>query len=264
MTRSVFTVPRMDCPSEERLVRMALDGQATVDDLRFDLAARTVTVMHRGDASPILEKLEPLGLGAALASSETVAGSEVAGPSADAVEARTLRVVLAINAAMFVVEAVVGWLAESAGLLADSLDMLADATVYALGLYAVGQHAATKLRAAHVSGALQAALALGVLVDVIRRLVSGSAPEPPAMISVSAVALTANVACLLLLSRHRHGGTHMRASWIFSTNDVIANLGVMIAGGLVAWTGSHVPDLAIGAGVALLVLTGAVRILRLR
>jgi Co/Zn/Cd efflux system component len=81
---------------------------------------------------------------------------------------------------------------------------------------------------------------------------------------VSLLALAANVSCLLLLARHRHGGAHMKASWIFSTNDVLANLGVVSAGVLVAWTGSRVPDLAIGAAVALLVLSGALRILRLR
>jgi Co/Zn/Cd efflux system component len=103
-----------------------------------------------------------------------------------------------------------------------------------------------------------------VFADVARRLVGGSAPEPPAMIGVSAMALAANVACLLLVARHRHGGAHMKASWIFSTNDVLANLGVVAAGALVAWTGSRLPDLVVGTAVALLVLAGATRILRLR
>jgi Co/Zn/Cd efflux system component len=84
------------------------------------------------------------------------------------------------------------------------------------------------------------------------------------MIGISALALAGNVACLLLLTRHRHGGAHMRASWIFSTNDVLANLGVIVAGALVAATGSRVPDLVVGTAVAALVLLGAVRILRLR
>ncbi len=124
--------------------------------------------------------------------------------------------------------------------------------------------ATTKLRAAHLSGVLQALLALGVLADVLRRLVTGSAPEAPAMVGISALALAANVSCLLLIAKHRHGGAHMKASWIFSTNDVLANLGVMAAGALVAWTGSRIPDLVIGTGVGLLVLRGAIRILRIR
>jgi Co/Zn/Cd efflux system component len=254
----------MDCPSEERMVRMALDGMAEIADLRFDLQARTLTVIHAGDPAPVLAKLEPLGFGAAVASTEAAGAVEGARPADDAAEASALRVLLAINAAMFLVEVVAGWLAQSTGLIADSLDMLADAMVYGLSLYAVGKAAAAKLRAAHLSGLLQAALAAGVLVDVARRAVTGSAPEPPAMIGVSLLALAANVGCLLLIARHRHGGAHMKASWIFSTNDVLANLGVIVAGALVAWTGSRVPDLAIGTVVGLLVLAGAVRILRLR
>jgi Co/Zn/Cd efflux system component len=83
------------------------------------------------------------------------------------------------------------------------------------------------------------------------------------MIGVSALALAANVACLLLISQHRHAGVHMTASYIFSANDVIANLGVIAAGLLVSWTGSPWPDWIIGAFIGLVVLIGAVRILRL-
>jgi len=180
------------------------------------------------------------------------------------VEASTLRVLLAINAAMFAVEVVAGWLAQSTGLLADSLDMFADAAVYGLALYAVGRPASLKLRAAHTSGWLQLALALGAFAEVARRGIVGSQPEPPTMIGVSLVALAANVTCLVLIHRHRHRGAHMQASYIFSANDVLANLGVIAAGALVAWTASAVPDLVIGTAIAALVLRGAIRILRLR
>lgn len=178
-------------------------------------------------------------------------------------EANTLRWLLGINALMFVVEIVTGWLAQSTGLIADSLDMLADAAVYGLALYAVG-HAGRQLGAARLSGWLQMLLALGVLSEVMRRWLFGSAPEPLPMMGIALLALVANVACLALLARHRDGGAHMRASWIFSTNDVLANLGVILAGALVAWTGSNLPDLLIGLLIALLVLNGARRILQLR
>jgi Co/Zn/Cd efflux system component len=175
-----------------------------------------------------------------------------------------LRTLLAINASMFVVELLAGWLAESTGLLADSLDMLADAAVYGLALAAAGREPARQLRAAHVSGWLQLVLALGALQEVLRRAVFGSAPEPPVMIGISALALVANATCLALVARHRHAGAHMKASFIFSSNDVLANLGVIAAGALVSWTGSRVPDLAIGGAIAAVVLLGALRILRLR
>lgn len=178
-------------------------------------------------------------------------------------EARTLRWLLAINAVMFVVELGAGWLAQSTGLIADSLDMFADAVVYGLALYAVG-HAGRQLGVARLAGWVELLLALGALAEVLRRWLTGSAPEPLPMMGFALLALAANVACMALLAQHRDGGAHMRASWIFSTNDVLANLGVILAGALVAWTGSNLPDLVIGTLIGLLVLNGARRILMLR
>ncbi len=175
-------------------------------------------------------------------------------------EARVLRALLAINGLMFLVEATAGWFGESTGLMADSLDMLADAGVYGLSLYAVGRAGSTKTRAAFASGLFQMLLAIGVLGDVTRRFFLGSEPWSALMMGVSPVALAANVTCLALLAKHRHGEVHMRASWIFSTNDVIANLGVLVAGVLVATLDSRLPDLVIGVMIAAVVLRGGVRI----
>jgi Co/Zn/Cd efflux system component len=177
-------------------------------------------------------------------------------------ERRTLWVLLAINGAMFLAEAVIGWLAESTGLLADSLDMLADAMVYSTALYAVGSSIALKRRAASISGWIQIALGLGVIIEVIRRLVTGSEPISVLMIVTGIIAFGANVTCLILLAKHRSGEVHMRASWIFSTNDVIANAGVVLSGLLVMWSGSRVPDLVIGAIVSVVVIRGGRLILQ--
>ena len=177
-------------------------------------------------------------------------------------EAKVLWQLLAINAVMFLIEFVIGWLAQSTGLIADSLDMLADAGVYSIGLYAVGRSLRAKTHAATISGVFQLALAILVVVDVLRRYVVGSEPLGMLMIGVALVALLANLACLALLAKHRNGEVHMRASWIFSTNDVLANLGVILAGVLVYATGSRTPDLLIGLIIALLVGRGGVQILR--
>jgi Co/Zn/Cd efflux system component len=150
------------------------------------------------------------------------------------------------------------------GLMADALDMFADAAVYGLSLYAVGRAAAMKVRAAHVAGWLQLVLAAGVLAEAIRRFAGGSEPVSGLMMGMGLLALAANVYCLVLVARQRDAGAHMKASYIFSANDVIANAGVILAGLLVAVTGSRYPDLAIGLIVALFVLNGARRILRLR
>ena len=176
-------------------------------------------------------------------------------------QSRVLIVLLAINAAMFVVEVVAGILAESTGLIADSMDMLADAVVYGIGLYAVGRAVSAKIRAARVSGYFQMALALIVVLDVSRRAIFGSEPEPAYMVLVGLIALAANVVCLGLIARHRDGGVHMRASWIFSKNDVIANVGVVVSGGIVYLTGTRWPDLVVGVAIAYIVFRGALAII---
>ena len=265
---SVYAVPKMDCPSEERMIRLALNGFDEIRQLSFDLSNRQLEIIHEGAAEPITSKLATLGLGASLqktqaADPEAIKASENSAAS-DAQESSTLRVLLGINAFMFVVEMSAGLIAQSTGLIADSLDMFADALVYALALFAVGHGVKKQVRAAHMAGVLQLILALGVLIEVGRRFIFGSEPESLVMMAVAVVALIANVGCLLLISKHREGGAHMKASWIFSANDVVINMGVIAAGGLVAWTGSSYPDLIIGTVVGLIVLNGARRILALK
>ena len=173
-----------------------------------------------------------------------------------------LLILFAINGVMFVVEGVAGLAADSMGLVADGLDMGADAAVYLLALLAIGAPAARKLSAARFAGRVQLTLAILAMLEVGRRVVLGSAPEPIPMIGISAVALAVNVVCLAMLRRHREGEVHLRAAWIFSATDVQANLGVLAAGLLVQVTGSRLPDLAIGAVVCWLVLRGAIQIRR--
>lgn len=180
----------------------------------------------------------------------------------DREQSRVLVILLAINAVMFVVELVFGVLSQSTALIADSLDMLADATVYAIGLYAVGKAAIKKVNAAHLSGIFQMLLGVSVLIDVLRRWFYGSEPESFLMLVVGAVALVANIICVILISKHREGEVHMRASWIFSKNDVIANIGIIIAGALVYFMDSRYPDLIIGLLITLLVLRGGVLIVK--
>lgn len=180
----------------------------------------------------------------------------------DKSESRVLIALLVINGIMFIIELGIGWWAQSTALIADAMDMLADAMVYSVGLYAVGKAVTAKVHAATLSGWLQAGMGLLVLFDVVRRFIFGSDPVSSLMIGMGLVALIANVVCLLLISKHRKGEVHMRASWIFSKNDVIANLGVILAGVLVGWTGSRVPDLIIGFVVALIVFRGGILILQ--
>lgn len=260
--RSTFRVPGMDCPSEEVQIRAALGGLA--QGLRFDLPGRTLVVDHAVPVGVVLGRLQKLGMGAELVDSGPATAPMPAAPASDpAAERRSLWWLLAINGVMFVVEVVAGWWADSSGLLADGLDMFADAAVYGTALYAVGRGAGMQRQAARLAGWLQVVLALGLFAQVTEHILHGAAPLAGAMMGVSVLALAANVACLLRVARHRDGGAHMKASYIFSANDVLANLGVIVAGLLVAWTGAQWPDWLIGSLIGAMVLAGAGRILRL-
>ncbi|QKG55041.1 cation transporter [Hymenobacter sp. BRD67] len=177
---------------------------------------------------------------------------------------RLLWTVLGINAGFFVLELGMGWLARSLGLVADSLDMLADALVYALALYAVGQAARTQRRVAQAAGYLQAALALGGIGETVRRFMAPApSPNVALMVGIACLALLGNWATLRLLQRASTEQVHIQASQIFTSNDVLVNLGVMGAAGLVQLTHSPWPDLLIGLLVFALVGRGAGQILAL-
>ncbi|HAE87367.1 TPA: cation transporter [Candidatus Marinimicrobia bacterium] len=178
---------------------------------------------------------------------------------------RILRIVLGINGSFFLIEMITGLLSGSMGLVADSLDMLADAFVYGISLYAVGGTLVRKKKISNMAGYFQLLLALAGFGEVLRRfLLVETIPDFTTMIVVSFFALIANVICLILL--HQSKGKdemHMRASMIFTSNDVIINGSVILAGVLVAWLQSNIPDLIIGTLVFLLVIRGAVKILKL-
>jgi Co/Zn/Cd efflux system component/copper chaperone CopZ len=264
MRKTISRVPKMDCAADERLVRMALEGRPGIRRVDVDLSTREVSVVHDIDPQEVDLILQGLNLGSGRSTTTEASELDEAPPPSGADEARTLKIVMAINAGMFAAEAVGAILADSSALLADSLDMFADAAEYGIALFGVHRARTTQLKAARLSGVFQVVLAVGALGEVVRRVVFGSEPETTLMVVVALAAFTANVTSMWLLARHRHGGAHMKASWIFTTNDVIANLGVMVAAGLVRLSGTNVPDLVVATVIALVVLNGAIRILRLK
>ncbi len=268
----VYDVPKMDCPSEVAMIQMAFSS-AKIPLLVLDCNTinRRIEIYHQFDTERITRVLDSLRLDARLIAHKTLDSGQLSSVSVstdkdnrDTREAQILKWLLAINALMFVLEIVVGFYAQSTGLIADALDMFADAAVYGLALFAVGKSSALKLKAAHLSGYLQLILAMSVLFEVIRRLIYGSEPVSLLMMAMGFLALLANVSCMLLIYKKRDNGAHLRATWIFSANDVIANIGIILAGLMVMYSGSALPDLLIGSIVSILVLSGAIRILSLK
>ena len=177
-------------------------------------------------------------------------------------ERRVLRIALVLNAAMAVVGGLAGWIAQSTGLLADALDMLSDATPYAITLFAIGRSALFKVRAATLSGGILLVLGGGVLFEVGRRLIYGAEPLSEWMIGTALLSLVVNLTVLRLLAPMKAGEVHLRATWLFTRADVVANLGVILAGLLVFWLGVPYPDFVIGTLIGLYVIKEAIEILR--
>jgi len=224
MNKSVFRITKMDCPSEEQLIRMKLAGESVIEQLQFDIPNRQLTVFHTGTIAPIATKLDELHLDTTLLTTQDAVLIELAEEAPS--DRRLLVTVLLINAFFFLLEIATGLIARSMGLLADALDMLADALVYGLALYAVGRAVTTQKRIARLSGYFQLALAVGGLLEVLRRFSSSEAePNFGLMMGISLLALLGNSACLYLLNRSRSQQAHMQASQIFTSNDVIATVG---------------------------------------
>ncbi|MFO0554497.1 MAG: cation transporter [Polyangiaceae bacterium] len=177
-------------------------------------------------------------------------------------QTRVLYVVLCLNLSMFVVEATAGLLARSSALSGDSLDMLGDALAYGATLFVLRRAAAWKARATLLKGTLMALTAVGVFAGAMMRLVNGELPSPAAMGGVGLLALAVNAACLGLLMRYRTQDSNMASAWACSRNDIVANLSVIAAGGVVALTHSRWPDFIVGVGITLLFASSALAALR--
>jgi Co/Zn/Cd efflux system component len=260
--KTIFEFTKMDCPSEENLIRIKLDGISSIVNLDFDIPNRKLTVFHNGEIDQIEKSVIELNLGGKKISTEQTKQTEF---EENNNQKKLLWSVLLINFAFFIIEMTTGIISKSIGLVADSLDMLADSFVYGISLFAVGGTLIKKKRIAKLAGYFQIILAVIGFAEVLRRFFGDEKlPNFSTMIIISLFALIANGVCLYILQKSKSKEeAHMKASMIFTSNDVIINLGIIIAGILVNWLSSNKPDLIIGTIVFVLVIQGAFRILKL-
>jgi len=262
MNKTLFEISKMDCPSEETMIRTRLSGNSSIRSLEFDLENRQLAIFHEGESTEIESAIAELSLGDRKLSTERTGRVDFV---EEKNQRRVLWSVLLLNFTFFAVEMTSGLFSGSMGLVADSLDMLADSFVYGLSLLAVGGTLLWKKRVASTAGFFQMLLALIGFAEVIRRFIAEEAiPDATTMIVVSVFALIANALCLYLLQKSKSKEeVHMKASMIFTSNDIIINGGVIIAGISVQLLSSSIPDLIIGSVVFALVIQGAFRILKL-
>lgn len=174
---------------------------------------------------------------------------------------KILWVVFGINATMFFVEMTVGYLHQSTSLMADSLDMLSDAFVYGASIIVIAKSNQIKAQVSLVKGIVMTFMALYVFYELFMRIFSPVTLDGHVITSVGMLALVANAVCFWLLSRYKSGDINVRSAWVCSRNDMTANVGVVIAGILVLYFGSHWPDFIIGFSIAVLVLVSSFRVI---
>jgi cation diffusion facilitator family transporter len=188
-------------------------------------------------------------------------GKEIAALALTADQRRVLLWVLAINALMFAIEFTAGYIASSSALMADAVDMLGDAIVYALSLFALQRGARWEAGAAVAKGLIILGFFLMIVIDIAFKVRDGVPPLSAPMLAFGGLALSANLACLRLLWRFRQTSINMRSTFECSRNDVFANLGVLGAGAAVAVFHSAWPDIIIGLIIALVFLRSAISVL---
>lgn len=157
-----------------------------------------------------------------------------------------LWIVLVINIVMFGVEFTAGLRAASLSLTGDSLDMLGDALVYGSSLYVLSRGARAQAKSAMLKGGIMFLTAIAVFARAVYQLATQTVPAVTIMSSIGLLVLVANLVCLLLLTRHKDDNINMSSVWLCSRNDIIANCSVLIAAGLVWWSGSFIPDFLVG------------------
>jgi cation diffusion facilitator family transporter len=175
---------------------------------------------------------------------------------------RTLWIVVFLNGGYGIIEMIGGFLADSQALKADALDFLGDGSITLLGLLALSWGTLWRARAAFLQGLFLGALGIAVLASTAYRVLVLHMPEAELMGAFGLIALVVNVAAAMLLMKHREGDANVRAVWLFSRNDAIGNVAVVIAAGLVWLTGTPWPDLVVAAGIAALFLHSAWEIVK--
>lgn len=265
MNKTTYKISKMDCPSEENIVRMKLEGFENIKALHFDIPQRKLEVIHRDNAEQISAAIDSLQFNSKLISTEEVVDDEELILEDHQKEKKIFLTVFIINFSFFLIEIISGWLSNSMGLIADSLDMLADAIIFGISIFVVGKAMSKKKKVAKISGYFQFILAFLGMIEVIRRF-SGftEIPDYKTMMIVSSFALIGNAVGLYLIQKAKtKHEAHIQAGTIFLSNDVVINFGVIAAGVFVLFTSSKFPDLIVGTIVFIIVAKGAYRILKL-
>lgn len=256
-----YRVTGMDCASCAAKIEAAARRDTSVTEARVSIASGILTLAVRaaGETLPrVQQAIEALGY-----QLDRLEGGEATNAPAHQAPgyARALWIVVILNVGYGLVEMAGGLLAGSQALKADALDFLGDGLITMLGLLAIGWSLTWRARSALIQGVFLGLLGLGVLATTAYRVFVMHAPESEIMGVLGAIALLVNIAAVLVLLPHRAGDANVRAVWLFSRNDAIGNVAVVVAAALVAWFDSAWPDLIVAAIIAVLFLQSSWQII---
>lgn len=257
-TETQYRVTGMDCQSCVEKIEHAARKVPGVQGVKVSLVAESMTVQV-ADPNAVLPQLEEAvsALGYRLDRISGEAAPRHVTPS----YRRALWIVVALNGGYGILEIVAGFFARSQALKADALDFLGDGSITLMGLVALNWSMAWRAKSALIQGTFLGVLGLGVLAATLRRFLVGGEPEAEIMGVFGGIALAVNVIAALVLIPHRTGDANVRAVWLFSRNDAIGNMAVVIAAGLVAWSGTPWPDLVVALVIAGLFIHAALSII---
>lgn len=265
-----YRVTGMDCAKCAAKIEAAVEQVPGVADVRVSIASGLMSVQASQQGLASAEQVvRDLGyqLDRADALRQTASNDDDDDKipdlgGASSAYRRALWIVVLLNLGYGVVEIVAGFAGRSQALKADALDFVGDGAISWLGLAAIGWGLAARAKAALLQGLFLAALGLGVLATTGYRILAADQPQAEVMGLFGLIALVVNVLAAVVLIPHRHGDANARAVWLFSRNDAIGNLAVVVAAGLVAWTRTPWPDLVVALVISALFLQSAWSILR--
>ena len=254
-----YRVTGMDCQSCVAKIEHAARQVSGVEKVKVSLVFESMTV-HTADSNEVLPQLEETvaALGYKLDRIDGTTDSRHATPA----YRRALWIVVALNGGYGIAEIVAGFFARSQALKADALDFLGDGAITLMGLVALNWSLAWRAKSALIQGAFLGVLGLGVLAATLWRFFNGDKPEAEMMGVFGGIALAVNISAALVLIPHRSGDANMRSIWLFSRNDAIGNVAVVVAAGLVAWSGTPWPDLVVALIIASLFIHAAWAIIK--
>ena len=260
-----YRVTGMDCASCATKIEGAARKVPGVTDVRVSIAAQEMVLC--ADDKKMLPEVERAveDLGYRLARLDDKPEADAASPMpghANPAYIRALWIVVALNLGYGLIEIVGGFIADSQALKADALDFIGDGLISFLGLIAIRWGHEARAKAALLQGVFLALLGCGVLATTFYRVLVLNVPEAELMGLLGGIAFVINIACALILIPHRKGDANVRAVWLFSRNDALGNIAVVAAAALVAWTGTHWPDLIVAVVIAGLFLHAAWAIIR--